>query len=366
MRQHLRALSHRLVRGTVALTGHMRCSAGEDQPRPTVARHRFLERRNSSMSKWSWLRGVGLPIAAAILLPSVSRADQVGGTEIVVPEEEVIVEKKPPPCDCPKGPNLGNVSISAGLDVATAYFFRGILQERDGGIFWPYAEIAFKLWDNGEGQNISIYGGTWNSVQTNKTLASGSGPSNWYEADVYGGLRLGLADFLLADLQYRAYTYPNGSFPTVQEFDATLKINDSQWMPEHFSTTPYMLWAFELDNTALGNDEGIYLELGAKPAYVFASDSDYPVTASLPLALGLSVNDYYDTVRNNGTSSNDTFGYFDAGFDLSVPLSFIPTDYGTWSVHAAIHGIALSGALADIDREDGFFPWGVAGIAMTY
>src|SRR5262245_28391937 len=324
------------------------------------------ERRNLSMSKWSWLRGVGVPVAAAILFPAVSLADEVRGNEIVVPEEEVIVEKTPPPCDCPKGPNLGNVSISAGLDVATAYFFRGILQERDGGIFWPYAELAIKLWDNEEGQSISVFGGNWDSVQTNKTLASGSGPSNWYEADVYGGLRLGLADFLSTDLLYIAYTYPNGAFATVQEFDAVVKVNDSQWMPENFSTSPYMRWAFELDNTALGNNEGIYLELGAKPAYVFASESDYPVTLSVPLALGLSVDDYYDTVRNNGTFSNDTFGYFDFGVDLSVPFSFIPAEYGTWSAHAAFHGISLSGALADLNREDGFFPWGVAGIAMSY
>ena len=318
------------------------------------------------MSKWSWLRGVGAGMAVGMLLPAVSLADQVEGKEIVVPEEEVIVEKKPPPCDCPEGPNLGNVSLSAGVDGATAYFFRGILQERDGGIIWPYVEIAIKLWDNEQGQNISVFGGNWNSVNTNKTLASGSGPSNWYEADVYGGLRLGLADFLSTDLLYIAYTYPNGAFPTVQEFDAVVKLNDSKWMPENFSTSPYMRWAFELDNTAFGPNEGIYLELGAKPAYVFASDSDYPTTLSVPLAVGLSVDDYYEVVEPNGSTQDDTFGYFDAGVDLSVPFSFIPAEYGTWSAHAAIHGISLSGTLADANRGDGFFPWGVAGIAMTY
>jgi hypothetical protein len=299
------------------------------------------------------------------MFPAGALGDEVGGKEIVVPEEEVIVEKQECP-ECPAGPNLGRVSLTAGLDVTTAYFFRGILQERDGGIFWPYIEIAFKLWDNEEGQNVSVFGGNWNSVQTNKTLASGSGPSNWYEADVYGGLRLGLADFLSADLVYIAYTYPNGAFPTVQEFDAVVKINDAQWMPENFSTSPYMRWAFELDNTALGPNEGIYLELGAKPAYVFASESDYPVTLSLPLTLGLSVDDYYEVEQPDGSLDEDTFGYFDFGVDLSIPFSFIPADYGTWSAHAAFHGIALSGDLADIDRGDGFFPWGVAGISMAY
>jgi hypothetical protein len=319
------------------------------------------------MSKWSWFRGVGLPVAAALMFPAGAFADQVGGKEIVVPEEEVIVDKQEVvDCDCDDSPNQGNVSLSAGLDVPTAYFFRGILQERDGGIFWPYAEIGISLWENDTGQSISILGGIWNSVHTNKTLASGSGPSNWYEADIYGGLSLGLTDFLSTDLVYIAYTYPNGAFPTVQEFDAVVNIDDSQWMPENFSTSPYMRWAFELDNTAFGPDEGIYLELGAEPSYVFASDTDYPVTLSVPLALGLGIDDYYEVVQANGSTEEDTFGFFDFGVGLGVPLSFIDDDYGSWSVSAAFHGISLSGDLADVDRGDGFFPWGVAGIAMEY
>ena len=312
-------------------------------------------------------RGLALAVSCALLVPGMSFADQVGGREIVVPEEEVIVDKEEVvDCDCDDSPNQGRVSLAAGLDVPTAYFFRGILQERDGGIFWPYAEIGISLWENETGQSISILGGIWNSVHTNKTGASGSGPSNWYEADIYGGVSLGLTDFLSTDLVYIAYTSPNGAFNTVQEFDAVVSIDDSQWMPANFSTSPYMRWAFELDNTAFGPDEGIYLELGAEPSYVFAADSNYPVTLSLPLTLGLGVDDYYEVVQPNGSKSEDTFGYFDFGVGLGVPLSFIDDDYGSWSVSAAFHGISLSGDLADVDRGDGFFPWGVAGIAMEY
>jgi hypothetical protein len=320
------------------------------------------------MMKWrTWYRGFGVPLMMAALLPTTALADTVGGKEIIVPEEEVIVDKQEVvDCDCDDSPNQGNVSLSAGLDVPTAYFFRGILQERDGGIFWPYAEIGINVWENETGQSISLLGGIWNSVHTNKTGASGSGPSNWYEADIYGGLSIGLTDFLSTDLVYIAYTYPNGAFPTVQEFDAVVNIDDSQWMPENFSTSPYMRWAFELDNTAFGPDEGIYLELGAEPSYEFAAETDYPVTLSLPLTLGLGVDDYYEVVQPNGGTSEDTFGFFDFGVGLGVPLSFIDDDYGSWSVSAAFHGISLSGDLADVDRGDGFFPWGVAGIAMEY
>ena len=48
-----------------------------------------------------------------------------------------------------KGPNTGRVSLLLGADWASAYYFRGILNEQNGGNnVQPYAEIGFKLLDN--------------------------------------------------------------------------------------------------------------------------------------------------------------------------------------------------------------------------
>lgn len=314
----------------------------------------------------------GLSLVAAaglgLLVPAAAVADTVESPEIAVPTDEVIAEPKPA-CDCDESPNQGRISLSAGLDVPTAYFFRGILQERDGGILQPYAELSIDLWENEAGQSLSLVGGIWNSVHTNKTGASSS-PSNWYESDLYAGLSLGLADFLSTDLTYIAYTSPNGAFSTVQELDLGVAIDDSAWLPEHFSTSPYMTWAFEIDRAALGasDKEGIYLELGAEPSYEFGSETEYPVTLSVPLALGLSVANYFDVVDpvTGKEVSDDTFGFFDAGVALSVPLAFVDPKLGSWSVSAAFHGLSLSGDLADVNRGDGFFPWGTLGIAMEY
>jgi hypothetical protein len=44
-----------------------------------------------------------------------------------------------------ESPNKGLVSLSVGSDFTTAYFFRGILQERDGFIWQPYGELGFNL-----------------------------------------------------------------------------------------------------------------------------------------------------------------------------------------------------------------------------
>src|SRR5262245_27229744 len=93
-----------------------------------------------------------------------------------------------------ESPNKGRLSLSAGSDFTTAYFFRGILQERHGFIWQPYGELGFNLFTAEEGSSepvktFSLFAGTWNSIQSEKTLASGSGPGNWYESDFYAGIK---------------------------------------------------------------------------------------------------------------------------------------------------------------------------------
>src|SRR5262245_33911714 len=85
-----------------------------------------------------------------------------------------------------ESPNKGRLSLSVGSDFTTAYFFRGILQERDGFIWQPYGELGFNLFTADEGssepvKSFSLFAGSWNSIHSEKTLASGSGPGNWYE-----------------------------------------------------------------------------------------------------------------------------------------------------------------------------------------
>jgi hypothetical protein len=45
-------------------------------------------------------------------------------------------------------PNTGRLSISAGVDSTSAYFFRGIKQETEDLILQPYGELSVKLLEN--------------------------------------------------------------------------------------------------------------------------------------------------------------------------------------------------------------------------
>lgn len=262
-----------------------------------------------------------------------------------------------------EGPNGGKVALSVGSDFTNAYFFRGILQERDGFIWQPYGGVTITLAEDvGAGviDNIDLSFGSWNSVHTRQTGAV-SGPANWFESDVIVGFNVGLWDFVSTNVSYIAYTFPNGAYPTAQEIDWTISFDDSGLLGA-FALNPSMLWAFEVDNTAFGDQEGIYLQLGVKPGVTLFEEADYPLTLALPLTLGLSVSDYYEEPGGD----DDTFGYFDAGFVASVPLSFIDSAYGSWSVTAGVDVLVLSDTLERVNRNDEAFVVGKAGISFVY
>jgi hypothetical protein len=265
---------------------------------------------------------------------------------------------------CPdEGPNRGRVSLSFNNDFVTAYFFRGIVQERNGFIWQPSLDIGINLYE-GEGAltSLDIGVGTWNSVHSNKTLASGSGPTNWYESDVYPSLSATFVERVGTAITYQVYTSPNGAFATIQNLDLDLAYDDSGlWGDAPFSLLPSALLSFELDRTNFGEEEGVFLGFGLEPNYIFFEGEAYPLTVAFPLAVGLSLSDYYED-----DSGNDTFGYFSFGLGFSVPLAFIPEDYGSWSTSIGIDVYVLGDNLEEANQGDSPYPVGILGVLMEY
>ncbi|MDX2169990.1 MAG: hypothetical protein SF182_23170 [Deltaproteobacteria bacterium] len=262
----------------------------------------------------------------------------------------------------PAGPARG-VGFFFASDFTSAYFFRGILQERDGFIWQPYGGVTLTVATDLAGgiiDEVAVSLASFNSIQSADTGAVHS-PRSWYESDVIAGVTVGVLDCASTNLSYVAYVFPNGAYPTGQELDWTTQLDDSAWLGA-FALHPAMLWAFELDNTAFGEQKGVYLQLETKPGVTLFESADYPLTLALPLSVGLSVSDYYDVPGG----ANDTFGYFDAGLVASLPLSFVPAAYGAWSVNASVDVLALSDTLADVNRGDSAFVVGKGGIAFAY
>lgn len=259
--------------------------------------------------------------------------------------------------------NKGRVSLSVVSDFTTAYIFRGILQERNGFIWQPSAEVGFNLYEGDENSafsSIDLGVGVWNSFQSNKTGAV-SGPSNLYETDIYPSLSMSFPNHLELSLTYYVYTSPNGAFDTVQNFDMGLAYDDTELWGGDFSMAPSITVSFETDGTNFGDQQGSWLGLNAAPTFVAFAEAEYPLTLSVPLALGLSISDYYEIDRED-----DTFGFFSFGLSGSVPLAFIPADYGAWSAYAGINVYVLGDNLKEANLGDSPFPVATGGIRFDY
>ena len=277
------------------------------------------------------------------------------------------------------GPNTGKVSLSGGVDFVTAYYFRGIAQETHGFIAQPYVDIGLNILEADEGwlNSLDLGVGTWNSLHSEQTGASGTGPESWYESDFIASISATILENWSVGFAYVAYTSPNDAFNTVEEVDVMLGYNDAAiWedlgidIDGFEGLQPSMVLAFEVQDQAdagngnvVGTNEGVYLELGISPGFTVLPNDQYPVTLTVPVTVGLSLDDYYESPVD---LSDETFGYLDVGLDFSVPLAFIPGDYGGWALSAGVHFLSLGDSLEEFNGGEDFEVIGKFSLTFDY
>lgn len=113
-------------------------------------------------------------VALAVLLAAGSAAAQAPtGPPPAEPPPTAPAAPAPP---APAGPNTGRISLSAGIDVPTDYYFRGIVQETEGYILQPYGDVTVKLVERaGPMSNLGFTLGLWNSLHGGPTGVEGAG-----------------------------------------------------------------------------------------------------------------------------------------------------------------------------------------------
>ena len=246
--------------------------------------------------------------------------------------------------------NEGRVSVGAGIDFGTSYYFRGIVQETGGFIAQPYLEAGLSLFE-GENGSVSFAAGTWSSLHSRGDAGFEGAPASFYETDFYAGLGFGFANGFGADVTYTAYMSPRGSWGTVKELAVGLSHDDV--------IAPYITLAFEIDGSAAGDNEGTYLELGIEPSLPL---DDAPVGVSFPVAIGLSPSDYYDP-----DGVNETFGFFSVGAMMGVPISGVPAEYGSWEFTVGVQLLFFGDVLKTINgSDDGVEPIAIFGLSLGY
>ena len=224
-------------------------------------------------------------------------------------------------------PNSGAMTLTGSFDVVNAYMFRGIPQDESGVIMWPAVDLGIALFSGDGGlKSVGVNIGTWNSLHTGdaglNNLVNGK---MWYESDFYATVGFGLGGGTTVGVTYTAYTSPNGLFGTVKEIAFKLSVDDSR--RGAMAIRPYVLLARELSGQADGGaDEGTYVELGVAPAVPFSR-----ATVSVPVKVGLSAGNYYE-----GLNGDEKFGYFSVAGIATVPLTSMPTRFGTWNMHGGV------------------------------
>lgn len=265
------------------------------------------------------------------------------------------------PAPAPAGPNTGALTFSAAFDVPALYYFRGIRQEVDPKLtMWPYADLKITLMSgDGAVKSAAVDFGIWESMQTGSSGTGGGLNKLHYEEDFFASFILGFDKGVSWQTTWTSYTSPNGGFGTVKEI--LFKVSQGS------KVAPYGIVAFEVGDVGAdgGSKKGTYVELGVGPSWSLGKSG---ATVAIPLKVGLSAKDYYESPVDGKDSK---FGYFDAGVLFTVPFTGVPAKFGSWNFHAGADVLAFGTTLEQFNvSKDGttskyrVVPY--AGIGFSY
>lgn len=246
------------------------------------------------------------------------------------------------------------ISGDAGVNFVSAYFTRGIMQENQGVIAQPYADLFITLYeDSGILTKVAAQMSVWTSIQSHYPLPpiTLKNPS-WYEFDTMPGLAFTFAKSLTLTVSYFEFDSPADAFSASRNLNVNLAYDDSGLLGK-FAVHPHFTYLRELQGAAgLKGPRGNYFEAGIAPA----APAFGPVTVSLPTTAGFGSNGFY---------AGTDFGYLSVGPNIAVALP-VPERFGTWTFSTSATYYHLVGAVAgaDLGRHNDWVFSG--GLGLTF
>lgn len=267
-------------------------------------------------------------------------------------------------------PSGNAVHVDIAVDWVSAYYFRGLLQERRDHINQNSVQVGFDILEPETHAaaggpfvdlRLTAFFGIWNSFHEAATGAVSSDQlvEHWYEADLYLGLTAEHGRWNVGATFY-AYTSPSDAFSTSDELALTVSCDDSGLWGDVISFSPSLTLAVETRGGADGMDPGVYLGLGLTPAFDVTALSR-SVTLSFPLTVGISASDYYQ----DGAGKDQSFGYIDLGAEFATDLP-VATRFGSWSLSGGVHWLVLGDNTQVVNEGRDNQLYGRVGLAISF
>jgi hypothetical protein len=237
-----------------------------------------------------------------------------------------------------------NISGDAGFEIVSTYYSRGILQGPQGKAGFdaePYLDLYFKLYQDDKSaflNKVTVNLSLWSNIASDPGVGGRGnhvhpGTSSWTEFDWMPGVSFVLAKNFTLTVSYFEFDYPSTTASPQRSINTNLAYDDTDLLGM-WALHPHFTYLQELtgDNATgqghvglgLQNRLGQYYEIGIAPSFTFLKSSKYPITLTLPVTAGFGSNGFYGT----------GFGYASAGGNVSVPLAFIPSSFGSWTANA--------------------------------
>lgn len=235
------------------------------------------------------------------------------------------------PAPAPQKLSQSFISGDIGVNVVTAYYYRGVVFANHSYSVQPSANLNFKAFQ-GDDFSTTVHLGIWSShSRPGQTIAGRvpQNPRNWTQFNFTPGVTMTFGKISISE-SLHFYEYPNKGGESFEGLNSKISFDDSDLLGA-LALNPSLTHMKELSGKSA---VGILNTNGAKSgaekggnyweAAVAPGASVGPVSLSVPLTVGFGSGNFY---QKNG------YAYFAAGLNLGYTLP-MPQNYGKWSATA--------------------------------
>jgi len=259
--------------------------------------------------------------------------------------------------------NQSAITGDLGVNFVSQHVSRGKINENQGVIAQPYADLYLPLYEgSGAINKIALDLGLWSSLTSRHTGATpDSTVKPWNEFDYLPGVSVTFVKNLIFTASYYEFDSPNGAFDPSRNLNISLDYNDANVLGA-FALHPHLTYLKELSgkaNNGPANKKGDYYEVGVAPGLPAFG----PVIVSFPVTAGFGSAGFY------AGDENSEFGYLSAGPNVVVSLPFVPARLGRWTANLGAYYYYLHGSLstANAIRPSNNNDWVFnGGVGMTF